>query len=57
MEASRLVRSAWEAQHISEAEQRPARKYYKLTPAGKAALEAARKRYPLLAALKAAVEG
>ena len=51
LERDVLIRSSWEKQSIAEAEQRPARKYYKLTAAGKATLEATRKRYPLLARL------
>jgi PadR family transcriptional regulator PadR len=42
-------RSQWEKQSIADADQRPPRKYYKLTTAGKSTLEASRKRYPLLA--------
>jgi PadR family transcriptional regulator, regulatory protein PadR len=48
LERDELIRSHWEKQSIAEAEQRPARKYYKLTAAGKSTLEASRKRYPLL---------
>ena len=51
MERDRLIRSQWERQSIADSEQRPPRKYYKLTRTGEAALEAARKRYPLLAKL------
>ncbi|MEX2260342.1 MAG: helix-turn-helix transcriptional regulator [Bryobacteraceae bacterium] len=51
LERDALIRSEWEQQSIAVAEQRPARKYYKLTRAGKATLEAAHKRYPLLARL------
>ena len=51
LERDRLIRSQHERQSIADAEQRPARKYYKLTRAGDAALEAARERYPLLAKL------
>jgi DNA-binding PadR family transcriptional regulator len=51
LERDELIRSSWEKQSIAEAEQRPARKYYKLTAAGKATLDATRKRYPLLARL------
>ena len=58
LEASNLVRSAWESQRIADAQQRPARKYYKLTASGAAQVAAARKRYPLLAGLRpAAAEG
>ncbi len=48
LERDELIRSHWEKQSIADAEQRPARKYYKLTAAGKSTLEASRKRYPLL---------
>src|ERR1700722_3839180 len=51
LERDELIRSHWEKQSIADAEQRPARKYYKLTSAGRATLEASRKRYPLLAKL------
>ncbi len=48
LERDELIRSQWEKQAIADAEQRPPRKYYKLTPAGRAILQASRKRYPLL---------
>ncbi len=48
LERDELIRSQWERESIAEAEQRPQRKYYKLTPAGRTKLEASRKRYPLL---------
>jgi PadR family transcriptional regulator, regulatory protein PadR len=48
LERDDLIRSHWERQSIADAEQRPARKYYKLTATGKSTLEASRKRYPLL---------
>ena len=51
LEQDGLIRSQWERQSIAEEELRPARKYYKLTPAGKTTLDASRKRYPLLARL------
>src|SRR5271163_3349082 len=51
LERDEWIRSHWESQSIADAEQRPARKYYKLTRAGKATLEASQKRYPLLARL------
>jgi DNA-binding PadR family transcriptional regulator len=43
-----LIVSKWEQQSIADAEQRPPRKYYRVTRAGKATLEAAWERYPLL---------
>jgi PadR family transcriptional regulator PadR len=49
LERDALIRSRWEKQSIADDEQRPARKYYSVTPAGRLTLEAARKRYPLLA--------
>jgi len=48
LERDELISSRWERQSIADAEQRPARKYYKLTAAGRVTLEASRKRYPLL---------
>src|SRR3569623_1495171 len=48
LERDDLLRSQWERQSIADAEQRPLRKYYKLTTAGRSTLEASRKRYPLL---------
>ena len=51
MERDRLIRSQWERQSIADAEERPPRKYYRLTRSGETALEASRKRYPLLAGL------
>jgi PadR family transcriptional regulator, regulatory protein PadR len=56
LERDGLIRSQWERQSIAEAEQRPARKYYKLTRDGRATLEALQKRYPLLARLSEARE-
>jgi DNA-binding PadR family transcriptional regulator len=51
MERDGLIRSQWEKQSIADVEQRPPRKYYKLTAAGKLTLEVSQKRYPLLARL------
>ena len=48
LERDGLIVSSWEKQSLADAEQRPARKYYKLTRAGVTTLEASRKRYPLL---------
>ena len=48
LERDELIYSHWERQSIADAEQRPQRKYYKLTAAGKITLEASRRRYPLL---------
>src|ERR1700685_2586764 len=49
LERDQLIRSQWERQSIADAEQRPPRKYYKLTRSGEKTLEASRKRYTLLA--------
>jgi PadR family transcriptional regulator len=51
MERDRLIRSHWERQSVADAEQRPPRKYYRLSRAGETTLEASRQRYPLLARL------
>ena len=51
LERDGLIRSQWERQSIADAEQRPPRKYYKLTRSGKETMEASQKRYPLLAKL------
>ena len=51
LERDELIRSNWEQQFIADSEQRPPRKYYKLTRSGKATLESSHKRYPLLAKL------
>jgi len=48
LERDDLIRSQWEKQSIADAEQRPPRKYYRLTAAGRTTLAASRKRYPLL---------
>jgi DNA-binding PadR family transcriptional regulator len=56
MERDQLIRSQRERQQIADTEQRPPRKYYKLTRSGEMTLEASRKRYPLLAKLVPAEE-
>jgi PadR family transcriptional regulator, regulatory protein PadR len=48
LERDKLICSRWERQSIADTEQRPARKYYRLTAAGAVALKASRNRYPLL---------
>ena len=48
LEQNDLIRSQWEKQSTADEEQRPARKYYKLSTAGRTTLEASRRRYPLL---------
>jgi DNA-binding PadR family transcriptional regulator len=57
LERDELIRSHWEQQSIADSEQRPPRKYYKLTRAGKVTLESSHKRYPLLAKLIPTPEG
>lgn len=52
LERDGLIQSHWEKQHVADAEQRPPRKYYKLTRAGREVLEESRKRYPLLAKIE-----
>ncbi len=56
LERDGLIKSQWEAQSVADAGQRPARKYYRLTRAGKAAVIATLKRYPLLVGLTLAAE-
>jgi PadR family transcriptional regulator, regulatory protein PadR len=51
METDGLIASQWEAEKKAVAEQRPARKYYRLTRAGSQTLGQSQKRYPLLAKL------
>ncbi len=46
------VASKWERQSIAQAEQRPPRKYYEVTKAGRTALAEARQRFRLLAQLE-----
>lgn len=47
LEKAALIRSQWEKATVARAAQRPARKYYQVTPAGEAALVEAAKRYRL----------
>jgi PadR family transcriptional regulator, regulatory protein PadR len=56
LERDKLICSRWERQSIADTEQRPARKYYKLTAAGAGALKASRDRYPLLERMIPCVE-
>jgi DNA-binding PadR family transcriptional regulator len=48
LERDGLILSKWEQQSIAYADQRPPRKYYRLTRDGRATLEAVYQRYPLL---------
>ena len=47
MEKAGLVRSDWERESVARAEQRPVRKYYRLTRAGDSTLAGAAGRYRL----------
>jgi PadR family transcriptional regulator, regulatory protein PadR len=47
LEASGAISSQWERERIAQAEQRPPRKYYKLTRAGLELLNNAEQRYRL----------
>ena len=48
LEQLELIRSKWEGTQKALSEQRPARKYYKLTSSGEAALSKASERYSVL---------
>ena len=48
LERDGLIKSAWERDEDAHAKQRPARKNYTLSRAGKTTLDDAIKRYPLL---------
>ena len=48
LEAEKLIESEWEPEADAMAEQRPARKYYKMTRGGGQVLAESQKRYPLL---------
>ena len=47
MEAAGLITSRWESAERAQRDQRPARKYYELTPSGQAQRKAASQRYRL----------
>lgn len=51
LERDGLIHSRWESQAAADADQRPPRKYYRITRPGEATLRASQKRYPLLARL------
>jgi DNA-binding PadR family transcriptional regulator len=51
LEKDELVRGTWEEKTLAISNDRPRRRYYKLTRTGKEALGNALKRYPLLAQL------
>ena|SRR5215510_4381066 len=52
LESADYVASKWEKAAIAQAEQRPPRKYYEITKAGRVALAEARERFRLLAKLE-----
>ena len=52
LENADYVASKWERQSIAQAEQRPPRKYYEVTKAGRTTLAEARQRFRLLAQLE-----
>jgi DNA-binding PadR family transcriptional regulator len=51
LEKDALVRGTWEEKTLATSNDRPRRRYYRLTRTGKDALGSALKRYPLLAQL------
>jgi len=57
LEQLTLVQSKWEKEAKALAEQRPARKYYKLTALGEQTLAKAIQRYPLLQRLAVVNKG
>jgi PadR family transcriptional regulator, regulatory protein PadR len=57
LEDATLIKSKWEKQSIAQAEQRPARKYYEVTKAGREALAEARGRFRLLEQLRPSAAG
>ncbi len=48
LERDGLIAARWESERIATAEQRPPRRYYRTTKAGKEALRSLSERYPLL---------
>jgi PadR family transcriptional regulator, regulatory protein PadR len=53
LEDEALAASRWEDPAKAQREQRPPRRYYELTPEGRALAEQGRARYPMLAGLPA----
>ncbi len=51
LERRGVLAGAWESESKARAEQRPARRYYRLTKAGEAALEEVAERFPALVRL------
>src|ERR1043165_2042691 len=52
LENADYVASKWEKHSVAQAEQRPPRKYYEVTKAGRTALAEARQRFRLLSQLE-----
>lgn len=48
LERRGVLSGAWEDEATARAEQRPARKYYRLTPLGEASMDEVMERFPLL---------
>ena len=48
LEKRGVLASAWEDEEVAKADQRPARKYYRLTPVGEESLGDVLARFPLL---------
>lgn len=57
METEGLIGSQWESGKKAVAEQRPPRKYYRVTRAGAQVLEQSQKRYPIVGKLAAEKPG
>ncbi len=57
LERRGVLTAAWEEDDVARAEQRPPRRYYRLTPVGEASLEEVAERFPALARLFAAEGG
>ena len=53
METEGLIGSQWESEKKAVSEQRPPRKYYRVTRSGAQVLEQSQKRYPLVGKLAA----
>lgn len=48
LERRGVLEGAWEDEGVARAEQRPARKYYRLTPLGEEAMQEVMERFPAL---------
>lgn len=57
METEGLIGSQWESEKKAVSEQRPPRKYYRVTRVGAQVLEQSQKRYPLVGKLAAEKPG